>query len=70
LEALIERTVQDVGFRRRLLADPEGVTRAEGYKIDSETLAQLGKLGELPPGTIEDIINITRDVTRKGGAAM
>jgi len=40
-EALIGRAVTDDAFRRRLLADPEGTLKAEGYDVDPAVVAQL-----------------------------
>ena len=40
-EELIGRAVVDADFRKRLLADPEGVIAAEGYEIDAELLEQI-----------------------------
>jgi hypothetical protein len=40
-EELIGRAVIDPEFRKRLLSDPEGTIRAEGYEVDQDFLDQL-----------------------------
>jgi hypothetical protein len=43
-EELIGRAVTDPDFRKRLLEDPDGTIRAEGFQIDAETLAKLKQI--------------------------
>jgi len=40
-EEIIGRAVIDPDFRSRLLADPEGTIKAEGYTATPEFIAQL-----------------------------
>jgi len=43
-EELIGRAITDKDFRQRLLKDPEGTIRAEGFVVDAETLAKLKQI--------------------------
>lgn len=44
LSALIGRAASDEAFRKDLLADPEGVTRREGYLLSPQDVATLKEM--------------------------
>ena len=67
LKELINRAVADPEFRRRLLDDPEGVTRAEGYEISEEKLAEIKETSEAPPEAIDVIVEQIRKGERRAG---
>lgn len=51
---LVGRAIQDTEFRRRLLAEPEGVVAAEGYDL---TEAQMEAIRNLDADTVEEAID-------------
>lgn len=62
---LIGRAVVDPEFRKRLLADPEGVIASEGYEVSAETLAELKKTIAMTPAAVDAAIETAM---RDGGA--
>lgn len=51
---LVGRAIQDTEFRRRLLAEPEGVVAAEGYDL---TEAQMEAIRNLDADAVEEAID-------------
>jgi hypothetical protein len=67
LHDMIERAVHDPEFRRQLLADPDGVILTEYYAIDSNALAQIRRVREVPPDVFDTILEIERMAGRRAG---
>ncbi|MFP3880925.1 MAG: Franean1_4349 family RiPP [Actinomycetota bacterium] len=51
---LVGRAIQNPDFRRRLLADPEGVAVAEGYDL---TEAQMDAIRNLDAAAVDEAID-------------
>lgn len=51
---LVGRAIQDTEFRRRLLAEPEGVVAAEGYDL---TEAQMEAIRNLDADAVDEAID-------------
>jgi hypothetical protein len=51
---LVGRAIQDTEFRRRLLAEPEGVVAAEGYDL---TEAQMEAIRNLDAEAVDEAID-------------
>lgn len=66
-QELIGRAVTDPVFRKKLLADPEGVVASDGYEVSAETLAEIKKAVTLTPTAVDAAIE---SAVREGGAGL
>jgi hypothetical protein len=64
-QELIAKAVVDSDFRKRLLADPEGVVASDGYEISAGTLKELKKTIAMTPEAVNAAIEAA---VRDGGA--
>lgn len=63
-QELIRRAVVDPEFRKRLLADAEGVIKTEGYEVSAEVLEQIKKSITMTPAAVEAAVELA---AREGG---
>lgn len=65
-QELIGRAVVDADFRKRLLADPEGVIQAEGYEVGPEVIEQIKSMD--PAAAESAAKGLTSEAARKAAA--